>query len=125
MHLFGLDFYFMYKFANVLQNFILDCCTSKIYGTPNFKGKYKFAKALAGERRIQNCIYNSSSKSSRTAFVKCIPDLEVGPSYSSLNLTSCQAKYKITGELGKLEQVRITTLSLVLKDAVMQARYIK
>ena len=104
----------MYKFANVLQNFVLDCCTSKIYGTANYKGKYKFSKALAGERRIQNCTYNSSSKSSSNVFVKCIPDLEDGPSYSSLNLTSCQTKYKITGELAKVEQVRITTLNLVL-----------
>ena len=91
-----------------MQNLILDCCTSKIYGT-----------ALIGEGRMQTCTYNSSSKSSSSVFVKCIPDLEDGPSYSSLNLTSCQAKYNITGELGKLKQVRITSpitnYNLVLK----------
>ena len=99
-----------------MNNITLDCCNSKIDGADDYKGKYKFEKALAGKREIQNCAYNSSSNSSGSAFVNCIPDLEDGPSYDSLNVTSCQAKYKTTVQLEKLEQVIMCTVDLFLKD---------
>lgn len=99
-----------------MKNIPLDCCNSKIDGADDYKGKYKFETALAGKRGIQNCAYNSSSNSSSSAFVKCIPDLEAGPFFGSLNVTSCQAKYTTTVELENLEQVIMSTVDLFLKD---------
>ena len=69
---------------------------------------------------IKNCMYNGSSNSSSGAFVNCIPDLEDGPSYGSLNVTSCRTKYKTTEELGKLQQVTLPTVDLFLKNTVMR-----
>lgn len=104
-HLFFKDSYLRWTFLNVVISITLDCCSSKTDGTYDYKGMYKFAKSLAGKREMKNCIYNNSSNSSSSAFVNCIPDLEFGPSYGSLNVTSCQAKYKTTVKLEKLDQV--------------------
>lgn len=118
MHLLGYCFILL---PNVSNNITLDCCNSTTDGADNYKGKYKFGKALAGKREIQNCAYIGSSNSSSGAFVNCIPDLEDGPSYGSLNVTSCQAKYKTTKELEKLQEVIMPRVNLFLKNTVMQA----
>ena len=43
--------------------------------------------------------------SSNNAVVNCEPNMETGPTYGLLNVTSCQAKYQTTNDLEKLDKV--------------------
>lgn len=101
-----------YLFANfylqiLLSDFILDCCNSTSDGANDYKGKYWFPKALAGNKSWQNCIHGSIKAAPSSAFVRCIPNMEIGPYYGPLNVTLCQAKYDTTNKLENLEKVDI------------------
>ena len=83
----------------------LDCCKTTAIGKSNFKGRYIFPTALAGNISENNCKY-----SGKTTFVKvfasCQTNMEFGPSYDTWNFSSCRAKYKTTQDLDKLNEVK-------------------
>lgn len=80
----------------------LDCCKATAIGNSNFKGRYIFPTALAGDISEGNCQY-----SGKTTFVKvCQSNMEFGPSYDTWNFSSCRAKYKTTQDLDKLNEVK-------------------
>ena len=86
---------------------ILGCCNPKSDGSNDYKGNYTFPKALAGSSNSQTCKYSGSSVSSSNAVVICEPNMETGPTYGSLNVTSCPAKYQTTNDLEKLDKVEL------------------
>ena len=75
-------------------------------GTDEYKGKYRFSKVLTGVTSTLNCTYTNNSTFSNSAFAACIPNLETGPSYNSLNTTFCSAKYNATNILEKMNEVK-------------------
>ena len=89
---------------------VLDCCNAKNDGSNEYKGNYTFPKALVGSNNSQTCRYGGSSVSSNNAVVNCEPNMETGPTYGLLNVTSCPAKYQTTNDLEKLDKVEICYL---------------
>ena len=102
-------FLYTYRNLQIFSHFnsILDCCTPKNDGSNEYKGNYTFPKALAGSNNSQTCIYGGSSVSSNNAVVNCEPNMETGPTYGLLNVTSCPAKYQTTNDLEKLDKVEL------------------
>ena len=45
--------------------------------------------------------------SSNNAVVNCETNMETGPTYGLLNVTSCPAKYRTTNDLEKLDKVEL------------------
>ena len=88
---------------------LLDCCNSTAAGNPEFKGNYTFPTALARNVTEKDCEYSGKTKNVK-AFSTCQTNMEVGPSYDSLNVKSCKAKYETTRVLDNLNEVRIFTL---------------
>ena len=88
-------------------NYTLDCCNLVVDGTAEYKGKYTFSKVLAGVTSTQNCTYTNNFTFLNRAFATCVPNLETGPSYNSLNATFCPAKYNTTNILEKINEVKI------------------
>ena len=76
-------------------------------GNDEYKGKYTFPKVLAGVTSTLNCTYTNNFTFSNSAFATCIPNLEIGPSYNSVNTTFCPAKYNTTNILEKINEVKI------------------
>ena len=89
---------------HVVNHCHLDCCNSTTAGNSEFKGNYIFPIALAGDVIEQNCTY-SGKTATATAFTACKINMEVGPSYDTLNVKSCQAKYNSTQVLDNLNEV--------------------
>ena len=88
----------------MLNHCLLDCCNPTSAGNSEFKGSYSLPAALAGNVNEQDCEYSGKTTAVK-AFAKCQTNMEVGPSYDSLNVNSCKAKYKTTQILDKLNEV--------------------
>ena len=96
-----------WNLQNILQfsDPILDCCNPKNDGSNEYKGNYTFLKALAGSNNSQTCKYGGSASSD--AVVNCEANMETGPTYGSLNVKLCPAKYQTTNDLEKLDEVEL------------------
>ena len=86
---------------------ILDCCSPKNVGSNEYKGNYMFQKALAGSNNSRTCKYGGSTTLSSNAVINCEPNMETGPTYGILNVTSCPAKYQTTNNLEKFNKVEL------------------
>ena len=64
-------------------------------------------KGLAGFSNSQNCTYSDNATFPSDAVVNCVPNMETGPVYDSLNVALCPAKYQTTKDLEQLDQVEI------------------
>ena len=53
---------------------------------------------------MQDCTYSGKTSSTR-ASAQCQRNMESGPSYDALNVTSCKAKYQTTNALDNLNEV--------------------
>ena len=104
----------------MVNHCLLDCCNSTDAGNSEFKGSYAFPTALAGNVNEQDCVYSGKTATSK-AFSTCQTNMEVGPSYDSLNVKSCKAlqvqeifanlaKYKATQILDNLNEVGTSIL---------------
>ena len=85
----------------------LDCCNSIAVGSSNYKGNYILPTTLEGNVNEQGCTY-SGKTSSAIASAQCQRNMESGPSFNVLNVTSCQAKYNTTNDLDNLNEVKIS-----------------
>ena len=93
----------------MVNHCLLDCCNSTDAGNSEFKGSYAFPTALAGNVNEQDCVYSGKTATSK-AFSTCQTNMEVCPSYDSLNVKSCKAKYKATQILDNLNEVGTSIL---------------
>ena len=91
-------------FADV-NHCLLDCCNSIAVGSSNYKGNYSLPTTLEGNANEQGCTY-SGRTSSAIASAQCQRNMEIGPSYDALNVTSCKAKYQTTNDLDNLNEVK-------------------
>lgn len=88
-----------------VNNCLLDCCNSIAVGNSNYKGNYTLPTTLEGNANEQGCTY-SGRTSSAIASAQCQRNMEIGPSYDALNVTSCKAKYQTTNDLDNLNEVK-------------------
>ena len=90
----------------MVNHCLLDCCNPTTAGNSEFKGSYNLPAALAGNVNEQDCKYSGKTTAVK-AFATCQTNMEVGPSYNSLNVNSCKAKHATTQILDNLNDVRI------------------
>ena len=82
-------------------------------------------KSLAGFRKSKNCTYSDNAAFPSDAFINCVPNMETGPVYGSLNVMLCPAKYQTTKDLEKLDQVEIFDVTGNKKQTVSQYGFSK
>ena len=93
------------KYLQIINNYLLDCCNSIAIGNSNYKGNYTLPTALEGNTNEQGCTYSGKTLSA-IASTQCQRNMEIGPSYDALNVTSCKAKFQTTNDLDNLNEVK-------------------
>ena len=99
---------------------LLDCCNSIAVGNFNYKGNYILSATLEGNVNEQRCTYSGNKTASAIASAHCQRNVETGPSYTALNVTSCQAKYKTTNDLDNLNEVKKISFYSVRNNLIRQ-----
>ena len=81
--------------------FSTDCCPADVQGEESFKGVYTYNQTLVNTNVQQPCVYSANQLSER----ECLPDLEIGPQWGTIDLEKCPAKSEVTNRLIELQKV--------------------